>query len=169
MGVDSCVPFGKPDDGIGRYRHCPQLLFFVVRLWIVQEVQLMKILLDLRLQIHEPLAIDDITQRSVSRRALLHEFRKDSCFIRILPLWGHFLENHLAHRAPTPVRDHLFLLRSAHFVIYFIRDLLAFIEDFEVVHRVATNLRKCRRTLWARATLAHDQFAVTDPNILALH
>ena len=162
------VPLGEPDDRAGGDAHRLQLFLPVVRLRVVEEVERGQRGVDVPLQVEEALAVDDVAEHRVARRALLHELGVDARLVRVLPRRRHLGEEPVPHRAALPHRDDVALLRAPRLGRHREAGLLARVEHVEVVERVAADLRVGGRASGRRSALADDELAGADVDRLVL-
>src|SRR5659263_525042 len=97
---------------------------------------------------------------------LLHELRKHAGFVGVLPGRFHQGEHAIAHGPSVPYRNDLLLLNAATLIVDLVRDLLPCIEDGEVLHAVTAQFREGRHGFGSGTTLAHDQLARSDEQLL---
>src|ERR1035441_593649 len=81
----------------------------------------------------------------------------------------HLPEDAVAHGAPLPVGDDLLRLYAPRLIAHHVGDLFARVQDFQVLHAVAAELRIRRRALGRGSAFAHNQLFVADVDRLALH
>ena len=163
------MAFRKADQRVGADVHRAQFLLFRIRLRIVQVIELAQALRDVLLKVEQAFAIDLVVQHGVAGRALFHEFGEDAGFVSGFPFVGHFGKEQLAHGAPLPERDDLVAIQLARFGADRKRNLLARVEDVQVLQAVAAQFGISRRGFGRGAFFADDQFIGADEDRLVLH
>ena len=114
------------------------------------------------LKVAHALAVDLVVQHGVTGRALLHEFGEDARFVSGFPFVRHFGKEQLAHGASLPERNDLVAIQLARFGADRKRNLLARIEDVQVLQAVAAQFGIGGRGFGRGAFLADDQFIRAD-------
>ena len=70
---------------------------------------------------------------------------------------------------PLPVRNDVVALDLPRAIVHGIRDLLAGVENFEILEAVAAEFREGGGGLGRRSALAHDQLVLPNVDLLVLH
>ena len=96
------VPFRKPDQCGCTDRHCPEFLFLIICLRVIQRIQFFQTKLNILLEIQHTLVINLVVQDGVTGGALLHKFGKDAGVVGGLPFLRHLAEKQVAHGFAMP-------------------------------------------------------------------
>ena len=160
------VPAGEKDQGVAGNIHRHKLLALGVGVVIAQPVKRRRGRRDVALEVQQALAVDLVVQDGVPRRPLLHELREHAGLVGLQPGRGHGLENAVPHAPPTPVRDHLLLVRLDALAVDVVAGLGPAVQDAEVLDAVAGQFGISRHDLGPRTPLADNQLVVAQPDRL---
>ena len=139
------VALGECDEGFRADPHRLELMPFRLRVRIVRAVERRVAALDVLLEIDEALRVDLAIEHGMPRRALLHELGEDSRLVCGFPFGRHLQKQPLTDRFAAPERDDLLFVNFPRLRAHGERNLLARIEEVEILEAVAAELGEGRR------------------------
>ncbi len=131
------VTLGETDQSVRTDQHGFELFLFGVHLRIIQVVEAVQTALDVSLEVEHALAIDLVVQHGVTGGSLLHELGEHAGLVRRQPALVHGPEYFLPHGLAGPERDNRLAVHPADLLRDGERDLLAVVEDLQVLQAVA--------------------------------
>ena len=159
------VTLGPDDHRVAGDVHGLQLFGLVVGFQVVHVIDGIHDGFDVSLEIQQAFFVDLAVGHGMTGGALFHEFGVDAGFIAVFPFGSHLGHDVVADGAAPPIRDDDLFLDAAGLFVVLEEDLVAFVQDLEVLDGVAAQLGVSRRRMGTRAAFADDQLVIVDADL----